>query len=122
TGFEGDVRVRPGLDLSLGAPLLDAIRRLAFEHEPAKPLHTFTNVGAARQRAWVMSHGGVETRHFWRMEVAFDADDVAAAAPRAVPDDVVLRRLADEETDLRAAFDIVDVAFLDHFGHEAGRT
>lgn len=120
TGFEGDVRVRPGLDPKLGAPLLAVIRGEAAEREPTKPLHMFANVGADRVRAWIASHGGVEARHFWRMEIDFD--DVTPTPPAAVPDDLAVRRLTDNEADLRAAFEIVDVAFLDHFGHEAGRT
>lgn len=118
-GFEGDVRVRPGLDMSVGDPLLAAIRARAAEADPAKPLHYFANSSAARARAWVESHGAKLIRHFWRMRIDVAGDPVSVPA---VPAGVTVRKVRDDEADLREVFTLVDTAFEDHFGHQPGRT
>ena len=63
-GFEGDVRVRPGLDKALGDPLLAAIRSVAATADPDRPVHCFTNASADRARAWLESRGAAVIRHF----------------------------------------------------------
>jgi mycothiol synthase len=118
TAFEADVRVRPGVDSSVADPLLLAVREVARGVNPAKPTHYFANASAARARAWVESHGGVLVRHFWRM--AIDLDGGPIALPEPVPG-VTLRKVRDEDADLREVFRIVDTSFADHFGHEPGR-
>jgi mycothiol synthase len=115
-GFEGDVRVRPGLDKAIGDPLLAAIRTAATQADPNRPLHFFTNASADRARAWVEDRGARAIRHFWRMRV--DLDDRHAATP-AQPADFVVRTVRDDETDLRDVFRVIDTAFQDHFGHDS---
>jgi mycothiol synthase len=119
TGFEGDVRVRPGVDTVIGDPLLAAIRKVAAATDPARPLHLFANASAERARGWLESHGATLIRHFWRMRIDLEPGPVTVPDP---PAGVTLRRVRDEETDLREVFRVVDTAFEDHFGHEAGRT
>lgn len=116
-GFEGDVRVRPGLDKSVGDPLIAAIRAAAAAADPTRPVHYFANASADRARAWVESHGAAVIRHFWRMQI--DLDDGLVAPPP--PAGVTIRTVRDDEADLREVFRVVDTAFEDHFGHEAGR-
>jgi mycothiol synthase len=119
-GFEGDVRVRPGIEMSVADGLLDRIRRDAVEIDPNRPLHYFANASADRARAWVESHGAHVIRHFWRMQIDFRG---AAPIEPLVPEGVVVRRVrADDEADLREVFRVVDTSFEDHFGHAPGRT
>ncbi|MDQ1747393.1 MAG: mycothiol synthase [Frankiaceae bacterium] len=118
-GFEGDVRVRPGLDKSLGDPLLDAIRATAASADPQRPLHYFANASADRARAWAESRGATLIRHFWRMRIDLDADAVTVPAP---PAGVTVRLVRDDESDLREVYRVVDTAFADHFGHDGSRS
>lgn len=115
-GFEGDVRVRPGLDKAVGDPLLVAIRRDAAAADPTRPVHYFTNASADRARAWIESHGATLIRHFWRMRIDLDPGGVE---PPALPDGVTVRVVRDDEDELREVHRIVDTAFRDHFGHES---
>lgn len=115
-GFEGDVRVRPGLDKSVGDPLLDAIRTVAAAADPGRPLHYFANASADRARAWVESRGATLIRHFWRMRIDLDESHAAVPTP---PDGVTLRTVRDDEAELREVFRVVDTSFQDHFGHES---
>jgi mycothiol synthase len=119
-GFEGDVRVRPGLDKAVGDPLLAAVRAAAAAADPTRPVHYFANASADRARAWVESHGGTAIRHFWRMRIDLDAGDPTVAP--ALPEGVTIRTIREDEADLREVFRVVDTAFEDHFGHEGGRT
>jgi mycothiol synthase len=119
TGFETDVRVRPGLDPSIGQPLLDAARAVADGADPTKPLHLFTNHSGARARHWLESIGAVEVRHFWRMQI--DLGDTPPVVPLA-PGSVSIRNVRDDDDDLRVVFDVVDTAFAEHFGHAPGES
>lgn len=119
TGLTTEVRVRPGLGLDLGAPLLAAAARAAAEFDETKPLRLFTNAGATAQRAWLEARGGREIRHFWRMTI--DLDDAPPPVPPAPPG-VTLRHPRDDEDDLRAVHAIVETSFADHFGHTDDRT
>jgi mycothiol synthase len=116
---EVEVRVRPGLDLDLGRPLLQAAREAAFAFDPAKPVQVFANSEAAGYRRWLEAQGAVEIRHFWRM--AIDFDDTAPDIP-AAGQGVTVRLATDAEADLRQIFTIVDTSFADHFGHTDERT
>jgi mycothiol synthase len=119
TGFETDVRVRPGLDPDLGRPILDEIRALAAAADPVKPLHFFCNTSAERARSWLAGLGASEIRHFWRMRI--DLDETAPAVAPA-PDGVVVREVRNDEDDLRIVWRIVDTSFAEHFGHVPGRS
>jgi mycothiol synthase len=118
-GFEGDVRVRPGLDKAVGDPLLAAIRTAAAAADPNRPVHNFANASADRARAWMESRGATLIRHFWRMRI--DLDDDAPVGAVEPPAGVTVRSVQDDDADLRAVFRVVDTAFEDHFGHEPGR-
>ena len=119
TGFEADVRVRPGLDPDLALPILDELRALAVAAEPGKPLHLFTNSSAERARSWLAGVGATEIRYFWRMRI--DLDEAAPAVP-AAPEGVVVRPVRDDEADLRLVWHLTDTSFAEHFGHVPGRT
>jgi mycothiol synthase len=118
-GLEADVRVRPGLRLDTGSRVLEAVRRIAADFDPTKPIHIFANSSATAQRRWLEEQGGTEIRHFWRM--AIDLPDAAPDEP-AIPDGIVVRRARDEDADLRRIFAVVDTSFAEHFGHLDGRT
>jgi ribosomal protein S18 acetylase RimI-like enzyme len=116
---EVEVRVRPGLALDLGLPLLKAAREAAGAAAPAKPVHMFANSDALAQRRWLEAQGAVEIRHFWRMAIEFDETPPTVPEP---PGGVTLRLARDDEDDLRTIFDIADTSFADHFGHTDERT
>ena len=116
---EVEVRVRPGLDLDLGLPLLQAAREAAREFDPRKPVRMFTNSTATGYRRWLEAQGATEIRHFWRM--AIDFDDTPPGVPPA-PEGITVRLARDEEADLRQIFTITDTSFADHFGHTDERT
>jgi mycothiol synthase len=116
---EVEVRVRPGLDLRLGGPLLQAAREAARDFDPSKPVHMFTNKSASAQRRWVEQQGGVEIRRFWRMAINLDETPPTVPAPSA---GVVVRLARDDEDELRTIFAITDTSFADHFGHTDERT
>ena len=116
---EVEVRVRPGLALDVGLPLLAAARQAARAFDPTKPAHLFTNSDAIGYRRWLERQGAVEIRHFWRMAIEFD--ETPPAVPPA-PDGVTVRVATDDEPELRQIFDIVDTSFEDHFGHTDERT
>jgi mycothiol synthase len=116
---EVEVRVRPGLDLRLGMPLLQAAREAARAFNASKPVHMFANSGAVAQRRWIEAQGAVEIRRFWRM--AIDFDDTEPVVPPA-SDGVTVRPAREDEDDLRTIFTIADTSFADHFGHTDERT
>jgi ribosomal protein S18 acetylase RimI-like enzyme len=117
-GFEGDVRVRPGLDKSVGDPLLEAVRVAAAAADPIRPVHFFANASADRALAWMQARGATLIRHFWRMRIDLDGSPVAVPPP---PAGVIVRKVRDDDADLREVFRVVDTSFEDHFGHEGGR-
>ncbi|MDT7722047.1 MAG: mycothiol synthase, partial [Mycobacterium sp.] len=111
---EIEVRVRPGLDLALGLPLLEAAREAAKACAPAKPARVFANSGAMAQRRWLEAQGATEVRRFWRMAINFD--DTRPELPEP-PAGVGVRLARDDENDLRTIFSITDTSFAEHFGH-----
>jgi ribosomal protein S18 acetylase RimI-like enzyme len=119
SAVEVELRVRPGLDPSVGLPLLTAARQSAAAFDPALPVQLMTNESAVRHRAWLESIGACEVRRFWRM--AIDFDDARPCVP-APPAGVVVRRAGTEEADLRQIFSLVDTSFAEHFGHTDQRT
>jgi mycothiol synthase len=119
TGVEGEVRVRPGLDLDLGLSLLKAVRVAAAEFDPTKPLHLFTNASAINQRRWLERQGAREIRHFWRM--AIDLVDDSPPLPVGLPG-VTLRNATEDDADLRLVYDLVNESFAEHFGHGEDRS
>jgi ribosomal protein S18 acetylase RimI-like enzyme len=117
-GLEADVRVRPGLPLDLGLPILDAVRAAGRDFDATKPLHIFANAAATAQRRWLEARGAREIRHFWRMQIDFD--DGPPPAPSALPG-VTVRQVRDE-SEWPLVHRIVDTAFSEHFGHTGERT
>jgi ribosomal protein S18 acetylase RimI-like enzyme len=116
---EVEVRVRPGLPLDLGLPLLAAAREAARAFDPGKPVHLFTNSDATAYRRWLERQGAVEIRHFWRMTI--DLAETSPSVP-AAPTGVRVRLAGVDEPDLRRVFTIVDTSFEDHFGHTDERS
>jgi ribosomal protein S18 acetylase RimI-like enzyme len=116
---EVEVRVRPGLPLDRGLPLLAAARRAARAFDPAKPVHLFANSEADAYRRWLHAQGATEIRHFWRM--AIDLDETGPPLPPA-PAGLTVRTATDTEPEMRRIFSIVDASFEDHFGHTDERT
>ena len=111
-----DVRIRPGADPAPGPLLLERARAEAARIDPSRPVHMFVHVDDRVRRGWVEESGAAAVRHFWRMATTLDHEP-----PNPVlPADVVIRPVADEETDLRVVADVIQTAFAEHFGHEAG--
>jgi mycothiol synthase len=113
----GDLIIRPGVDGPVGDVLLGWLRRTAREVAPGLPMHVFADSGNAQKKRLYEAAGGKIIRRFFRMGITFDD-----ASPTVIPDPspgVAIRAIADDEADLRAMHSVVDVAFLDHFGHEA---
>lgn len=115
---ESDITVRPGRH-EFYLPLLEMVRGAARELDAELPLQ----IGAAAQmgakRRVLEAGGGRIVRRFLRMETELP-DEPAPALPR-LPAGVQIRALSEDEADLRAMHSVVDVAFLDHYGH-AGST
>jgi len=111
-----DVRVRPGADPAPGPVLLEQVRAAAARIDPTRPVHMFVHVDDRIRQRWVEDSGGTVVRHFWRMVAPLDTE---VPEPPALPD-VVIRRVADTESDLRVVADVVQTAFAEHFGHDAG--
>ena len=110
-----DVRIRPSADPEPGPMLLDLARAEARSAEPSRPAHMFVHVDDRLRQRWLDDVGASVVRHFWRMVAPLDAEP---PAPVLQPG-VVIRGVADVESDLRIVADVIQTAFAEHFGHEA---
>lgn len=115
-GFQtiyGDVLVRPGAPDEVGPMLRDWVCEHAQRLGDGLPLWLFAHSGNAAKCRMYEAVGGRVIRRFYRMAITLDAPP-----PEPVMPGGVLIRRVDGEADLRAMHSVVDVAFLDHFGHE----
>jgi mycothiol synthase len=110
----GDLTVKPGSADWVGYVLLKWIRGKSHEFAPGLPLHTFAGSTNVMKNRLYSSAGGTVIRHFYRMSITL-AD---SPPPAPVLRDGVAIHGVSTEADRRTMYEIVDVAFLDHFGHE----
>jgi mycothiol synthase len=112
----GDITVRPGADAAVAPVLLDWLRVKAQELGPGLPTHTFADSTNAMKQRLYEAAGGTVIRRFYRMGVGLD--DAPPPAVPALGEGVGIRPITPGENDQRAMHAVVDVAFMDHFGHE----
>jgi mycothiol synthase len=113
----GDITLRPGVGAAVAPVLLDWLRAKAQELGPGLPTHTFAgSTNLVKQRLYDEA-GGKVIRRFFRMGVELDDAPPPAVPPMA--DGVEIRGVT-TDADLHTMYEIVDVAFLDHFAHESG--
>jgi mycothiol synthase len=110
----GDITLRPGADRAVADLLLDWLRATARELAPGKPIHTFADSHNTLKQRLYEAAGGTVIRRFYRMGIRFGS---TPPVPPALADGVEIR-LVQGDSDLRAMHAVIDVAFLDHFGHE----
>lgn len=114
----GDITLRPGVEEPAAEMLLGWLRAKAHEIGPDVALHTFTDSTNLTKRRLYEAAGATLIRRYFRMEVRFET-----GPPLPVPElgeGIEIRGVARTDADLRAMHEVVDVAFLDHFGHERG--
>ncbi|MGN6474930.1 MAG: GNAT family N-acetyltransferase [Mycobacteriales bacterium] len=112
---DADVTVRPGR-FELYLPLLELVRPAARELDPELPLQIGAALQMGPKRRVLEAAGGRIVRRSLRMAVDLP-DDPAPRLPE-LPQGVEIRCLRDRtDADLRAMHAVVDVAFLDHYGH-----
>jgi mycothiol synthase len=110
----GDALIRPGGDPALAQQLLDIVRTAAHEREPTLALHMFAVPTNRMKTRLLAAAGATVVRHFWRMTI--DLPDSPAPVVPAAPTGVELRTADGGEADLRAVHQVINTAFLDHFG------
>jgi mycothiol synthase len=110
----GDITVKPGTDAWVSSVLLKWLRGKANELGPGLPLHTFAGSTNVMKNRLYVAAGGRVIRHFYRMSVTLGA----SPPPAPVLRDGVQIRGVSTEADCRTMYEIVDVAFMDHYGHE----
>jgi mycothiol synthase len=105
------------LDDETGTELVRFAHAVASRLDPAKDVHIGAGAKEESLSRWIAAAGGVEARRFGRMEIPLDlAAPPAAPAP---PEGVTLRTAADTEADWKMLYDVVEIAFRDHYGHVA---
>jgi ribosomal protein S18 acetylase RimI-like enzyme len=113
----GDIVVRPDGDVAVARALVGWLRENARELAPGLPSHVFCDSANELKQQVYVEAGGVVVRRFFRMGIDF-ADDAAIEVPE-LGAGVEIRNLSFIDSDLRAMHHVVDIAFLDHFGHES---
>jgi mycothiol synthase len=113
----GDALIRPGGDPALAQRLLDQVRVAARGIDPGLALHMFSVPTNRMKTGLFEAAGATVVRHFWGMTVDLP-DSPAPVVPAPGPGVEV--RVADRgEADLRAVHQVINEAFLDHFGSQA---
>jgi mycothiol synthase len=110
----GDITVKPGSAGWVASVLLKWLRGKAHELAPSLPLHTFADSTNVMKNRLYVAAGGTVIRHFYRMSITLG--DSPPAAP-VIGDGVEIRGVS-SEADRLAMYEVVDVAFMDHYGHE----
>jgi mycothiol synthase len=113
----GDVILRPGASPAVGSVMVNWLRKTAAEIGPGLPVHVFADTGSKVKRRLYEVAGGEVVRRFYRMAVRFD--DASTFDVPVLGEGVDIRGLTRSDADLRAMHAVIDVAFLDHFGHES---
>ncbi|HEX3906776.1 MAG TPA: GNAT family N-acetyltransferase [Mycobacteriales bacterium] len=109
----GEVTRDPARGAGLIEPLLEFAKRQARDTYPALPLHVFCDATATSRRDAFEAAGGVQVRVFFRMVM-----NIASGMPGVeLPDGATIRVIrADDPSDLRAMYDVIETAFREHFG------
>jgi mycothiol synthase len=113
----GDALIRPGGDPALAQRLIDQVRSAASKREPDLALHMFAVPSNRTKTAMLEAAGATVVRHFWRMTI--DLPDSPAPVVPALSPGVQVRVADRGEADLRAVHQVINTAFLDHFGSQA---
>jgi mycothiol synthase len=109
-----EVRLRPDADQALGPRLLQLARETAAtEVAPGRPVQMWTHSSDTERQRWLTDAGAGEVRRFWRMVA--ELEDAPPAAPAAAEGMSVVT-VADDESRMRALFEIVESSFADHYG------
>jgi mycothiol synthase len=112
-----DALIRPGGDPALAQRLLDQVRSAASEIHPDLALHMFAVPTNRMKTRLLEAAGATVVRHFWRMTI--DLPESPAPVVPALSPGVELRVADRGEADLRAVHQVINTAFLDHFGSQS---
>jgi ribosomal protein S18 acetylase RimI-like enzyme len=109
----GNVLQDPASGSHLLAPLLEVARQQARELDPTLPFHVSSYTTSKDRIAALEAAGGVIVRYFWRMTAALTEGLPAVELPTGAS-----IRVIDEAdaADLRTMYDVLETAFVDHFG------
>jgi mycothiol synthase len=113
----GDLVVRPGATGPIAEVLFSWLRKRAAEIGPGLPVHVFARGGNGAKERMYEAAGGTVVRRFYKMAVTL-ADDATFEIP-SLGEGVEIRGVSRTDADLRTMHAVVDVAFLDHYGHES---
>jgi mycothiol synthase len=117
TAVFADALIRPGGDPGLAQRLLDQAREAARAIDPGLALRMFAVPTNQMKTQMLEAAGATAVRHFWGMTIDLP-DSPAPVVP--APAAGVQVRVADRgEADLRAVHQVINAAFLDHFGSQA---
>jgi mycothiol synthase len=117
TVVTADVLTRPGGDPALAQRLLDLVREAARGIDPGLALHIFAFPTNRMKTGMLEAAGATVVRHFWRMTI--DLPDSPAPVVPAPAAGVEVRAADRGEADLRAVHQVINTAFLDHFGSQS---
>jgi ribosomal protein S18 acetylase RimI-like enzyme len=95
--------------------LLELVRRAARELDAELPLQIGAASQMAAKRRVLDGAGGRIVRRFLRLAV--ELPDHPAPQPPEPKPGVEIKVLTDDESDLMTMHGVIDVAFLDHYGH-----
>lgn len=104
------------VDDEFGRELVVFAARAAARLNPQQDVHLNAGARESQLTDWVTAAGGVETRRFGRMEIELDPTGAHAGAPE-LPAGVTLRTATDTDADWHTLYDVVEIAFRDHYGH-----
>jgi ribosomal protein S18 acetylase RimI-like enzyme len=117
TAVIADALIRPGGDAALAQRLIDRVREAGRGIDPGLALHMFAVPTNRMKTGLLEAAGATVVRHFWRMTI--DLPDSPAPVVPALSPGVEVRVADRGEADLRAVHQVINAAFLDHFGSQA---
>lgn len=84
--------------------------------DPTREVHVGAGAKEADVTRWILTAGGTEARRFGRMEIELDPTG-RHARPPAPPAGVTLRTAQDTDADWHVLYDVIEIAFRDHYAH-----
>lgn len=106
------------VDDAFGEQLVGLAVATARALDPQRGVHIGAGAKEREVTRWVQTAGGREARRFGRMEIALDPADRHGTVPQP-PSGVAVRTAQDTDADWRALYDVIEIAFRDHYGHRA---